>query len=154
MIDILIPAMLAAQPPAPPVRVCVPVCVRRASELADAVARAAQAGDIVELRLDCLDEGERAAARAQLGALLAARTRPFILTFRPDTEGGHSALRDDERRSFRRRLTFEHEGETHAPDFADIELDFDDERQIDEVSKTCGVLLSHHDFAGVPEDLE
>jgi 3-dehydroquinate dehydratase/shikimate dehydrogenase len=156
MVNILLPALLASldDAAAPPVRVCVPVCVRRASELPEAVERASQVADMVEVRLDCLDAEELGAARAQLGALLAARTRPFILTLRPAPEGGRRALDDDERRRFRRRLTFEHEGRTHAPDFADIELNFGDERQIDEVSKTCGVILSHHDFAGVPADLE
>ncbi len=139
-----------------PVRLCVPVCVRRADELRSAVERASEVADIIELRLDCFDESELQAARAQLGALLAQRTRPFIFTFRPTEEGGRRALNSDERRLFRRQLTFQYEGESHAPDFADLEWNFGehDERQIEEASQACAVILSHHDFARVPDDLE
>ena len=39
-------------------RICVPVCARRADELRPFVSRAAEVADIVELRLDCLDEDQ------------------------------------------------------------------------------------------------
>jgi len=42
-----------------PAKICVPVCVRHATDLEHAIARAAEVAGIVELRLDCLDDNER-----------------------------------------------------------------------------------------------
>ena len=55
-------------------RVCVPVCVRRADELEPSFARAAELADVVELRLDCLEEGQLQTALGRLGALLGGET--------------------------------------------------------------------------------
>jgi 3-dehydroquinate dehydratase/shikimate dehydrogenase len=130
--------------------------VRCADELERAIERASEVADIIELRLDCFDEAELDVVRAALGALLSKRAQPFIFTFRPAAEGGRRALTADERRDFRRQLMFRHDGTPHAPDFADLESDFGDvdERQVEEVGQTCSVILSHHDFEGVPENLE
>ena len=35
-------------------RICVPVCARSLDEMRDAVERAAEVADLIELRLDCL----------------------------------------------------------------------------------------------------
>jgi 3-dehydroquinate dehydratase len=80
-------------------RVCVPVCVRGAEELRPSIERAASVADIVELRLDCLEANQLDAARAQLGALLNAAGRPFIITFRPEEQGGGRRVSLDERPS-------------------------------------------------------
>src|SRR5947209_756902 len=86
------------------VRVCVPVCVRRASELRASVARAAEVAEIVELRLDCLDEDGLDAALSQLPRLFSEARRPFIFTFRPAEQGGRRALGQQERVGFWRTL--------------------------------------------------
>ena len=63
------------------VRLCVPVCVRRAVELRASIERASEAGDMVELRMDCLeDEEQLERAMRELPALFQERTRPSILT--------------------------------------------------------------------------
>src|SRR5687767_12780983 len=85
-------------------RVCVPVCVRRAGELPGAAARAAEVADLVELRLDCLEENELEAALRLLRALRRANTRPFIYTFRPSEQGGGRRLGREERAAFWARL--------------------------------------------------
>ena len=141
---------------APPVHLCVPVCVRRVADLTRAIERASEVAEIIELRLDCFAEEEWDEVRSVLGALLAKRVRPLIFTFRPAEEGGRRTLSTDERRRFRRQLAFQYDGETYAPDFVDLELNFGDcdEQQIDEVSKSSAVILSHHDFVGIPPDLE
>ena len=87
-----------------PARVCVPVCVRRAAELRPSVERAAEVADIVELRLDCLEEDQLDAARAQLAALLGSTRLPFILTFRPREQGGGHTLSLAERAAFWRHV--------------------------------------------------
>ena len=106
-------------------RICVPVCVRRADELAPAVERAAPFADLIELRLDCLDaDAQLDAALQQLPALLRARPRPFILTFRPAAEGGRRELDAETRFDFwARRLRPLFDDAATRPDFVDLELD-------------------------------
>ena len=55
-------------------RICVPVCARRADELRPSVARAAEVADIVELRLDCLDEDQLDSSRPRLAELVFVET--------------------------------------------------------------------------------
>ena len=169
-------------------RICVPVCVGRAGELREAVARAATHADLVELRLDCLDASELEAARPALAALLAAPPRPLVLTLRPAEQGGRRVLDDGERLGFRLDELWLREGEPHPPDFFDIELDLmpardeaderrsapgeqtsaadadgDERRAPDEQRRAFAgwlsrnlerVVCSHHDFAGVPPNLD
>src|SRR2546423_10162231 len=89
-------------------RICVPVCARRADELRRSVARAAEVADIVELRLDCLDEDQLDPSRPQLAGFLKSLLRdllinfrtPLIVTFRPAEQGGHRALDTSARVNF------------------------------------------------------
>jgi len=73
-------------------RICVPVCVKRASELADGIRRASEVADIIELRLDCLNQPELRLAINSLPDLLEGVSKPFILTFRPREEGGYRQI--------------------------------------------------------------
>ena len=99
------------------VRICVPVCVDRASQLSKAVARAADVGDLIELRLDCLDEDQLDEAGRDLGALSQATSRPIIVTFRPKEYGRRSAVDRAKRVKF-------WSGESHSlADLVDIEAD-------------------------------
>ena len=137
---------------------CVPVCVRRAGELREAIARAAEVCDLIELRLDCLeDDAELERAVRELPALFHGRARPFILTFRSSEQGGHHTS------DIERRLRFW--TENFAPgreraDYADIELDLAEFLQAEEARRTANlidwskVVCSHHDFAALPGDLE
>jgi 3-dehydroquinate dehydratase / shikimate dehydrogenase len=157
------------------VRVCVPVCARRASELRVAVARAVEVADIIELRLDCLEGDEVGAALSQLRELFAETPRPFIITFRPAEQGGRRALGEQERLGFWRTLARHLRGataqidseaqtgsEAASPLFADIELDlfesphagtlrddFDEMLRAERLKLIC----SQHDFRGTPADL-
>ena len=47
-------------------RVCVPVCEKSLSALKEACQKASSVADVVELRLDCLDETELAGAAANI----------------------------------------------------------------------------------------
>ncbi|HVG28152.1 MAG TPA: shikimate dehydrogenase [Pyrinomonadaceae bacterium] len=142
----------------PRARVCVPVCARRASELPAAIERAARAADVIELRLDCLaDDAQLDAALAQLPSVLRARTRPFILTFRPAEQGGHRQLDAATRLDFwTRRLRPLIDDAATRPDFVDLELDLvSDARRRDELLRvfdSATLIISRHDFAGVPAD--
>lgn len=117
---------------------CVTVTAPTMAELRrrrDAVADA----DLIELRLDSVDDPSAAGA-------LAGRTRAVIVTCRPTWEGGQFKGSEDERR----RLL----AEAHAlgAEFVDVEwrAHFDDV-----LAQTRGrrVLLSTHDFRSTPSDL-
>ena len=139
-------------------RLCVPVCVRRAAELRAAVARASEVCDLVELRMDCLeDEAQLELATRALPALFRERTRPLILTFRPAGQGGAREA------DIARRIRFWSENFSPADeraDYADLELDLAallQERESGRNAKLIDwnkVICSHHDFAGLPPDLE
>ena len=139
-------------------RLCVPVCVRRADELRVAIMRAAEVGEVIELRLDCLaDDAQLERATRELPALFRARPRPFILTFRPSEQGGHQTS------GMARRVRFWAEnfspGRERA-DYADLELELAESLAAEEARRAGKlidwdkVICSHHDFDGLPADLE
>ncbi|MCA1635465.1 MAG: shikimate dehydrogenase [Acidobacteria bacterium] len=139
-------------------RVCVPVCARRAGELRGALARAAEFADIIELRLDCLEEHQLEAALLELGALRPAYTQPFIYTLRPAGQGGGRSLGCEERASFwLNRFQGARGALREDLDFVDIELELLESAfgpRLLEVFGRSRIICSQHDFAGVPAGLE
>jgi len=95
--------------------------------------------DIVELRLDGV-------ARLDVDGALAGRTKPVIVTCRPVWEGGRFDGSDEERRRILRRAV------ELGAEYVDIEwrAGFDD---LVRARGGRGVVLSMHDFEGVPADL-
>jgi 3-dehydroquinate dehydratase/shikimate dehydrogenase len=133
-----------------PMRICVPVCVQRATELGSAIRRAAEVADIVEVRLDYLDNGEHEAAFQCLRDYLNREHAPMILTFRPAEEGGQAPADYESRRGFWAALR-----KLSVSALMDLELDlvlgFEAEKASIDWSR---VICSHHDFRGVPPDLD
>ncbi len=101
-------------------RICVPVCENRAIDLREAMTRAGEMADLIELRLDYLQGDELFKALRSLPALISASTRPVIVTLRPVEQGGQREMDNLTRLIF----WVEHflYGKPHV-DFADIELD-------------------------------
>ncbi len=95
--------------------------------------------DLVELRLDTVSDPDAAGA-------LAGRRRPVIVTCRPEWEGGHFKGSEEERKRILANAL------TLGAEYVDIEsrAGFDDL-----VSHSGGrrVVLSYHDFSGMPSDL-
>jgi 3-dehydroquinate dehydratase/shikimate dehydrogenase len=119
-------------------RVCVPVCAKSFAEMEEACARARAVGDIVELRLDCLQDLD-----FEIEDFVNKLSHPIILTFRPSEQGGYKKLTRPEREAFWARNL--------KPDLLlDIEADLVLTRSFD----WPRVIVSHHDFNGVPDDLE
>jgi 3-dehydroquinate dehydratase / shikimate dehydrogenase len=114
-------------------RICVPVCEKTIEALESAAVRASDQADIVELRLDCLTRLE------DLRPVLDRIAVPVILTFRPSEQGGHRVLDHQARQFFWKTAP--------QTDWWDIESDLTPE------TDWSRVIISHHDFSGVPDDL-
>jgi len=118
-------------------RVCVPVCEKDLAALRNACELASEWADVIELRLDCLTE--------LFEDLASDFSRPLILTFRPTEQGGHRDSTRADRKAFWTSL---------APriksDWWDVEGDLVHELSLD----WSRIIVSHHDFSGVPHDLE
>ena len=99
-------------------KICIPVCVHRAKELPSAIARAAEVADIVELRLDCLEDNEREEALTFLRHDLNRAGTPVILTLRSPEQGGHTTSDFGARRHFWASLI-----ELSSNALIDLELD-------------------------------
>jgi 3-dehydroquinate dehydratase/shikimate dehydrogenase len=117
------------------------VCARSFAELAEACERAGQVADVIELRLDCLESAELV---FEIENFTKRISRPIILTLRPSEQGGYSKLERPERQSVWQRIG------TAGAALCDIEFDLVDEPSFD----WSRVIVSHHDFNGVPDDLE
>lgn len=144
------------------VRICVPVCETNAHDLAHTFARAAEVADVVELRLDCLDEKQLELAKPTIAAAISKRARPVVVTYRPSEQGGLRILTLPERLSFTEKVSAAN-SDGKVFDYIDVEADLVtllSRRADHEEIGTAGigihwnsVICSHHDFAGVPADL-
>jgi len=143
-------------------RICVPVCVSRLSELADAIRAAADVADVIELRLDYLTEVDLSHAGEAIANVLKAVDQQIILTLRPAEYGGARAISAQDRLHFR----LQNSGylKSDRDDLCDLELDLALllQKRAGEGNDAVGTNLcdwdrticSYHDFAGVPADLE
>jgi 3-dehydroquinate dehydratase/shikimate dehydrogenase len=137
-----------------PAKICVPVCVERSSELLTAIQRASAIADLIELRLDYLAENERQPALPILKGWLNSSDNAAILTFRPVEQGGHTAADLDTRRRFWTALISLSGQAWFDMEFA-LVLNFADEPQTDDRSIDWSrVICSHHDFTGIPSELD
>ncbi|HEX7177644.1 MAG TPA: shikimate dehydrogenase [Pyrinomonadaceae bacterium] len=140
-------------------RICVPVCVGRSDELPGAVARAAPFADVVELRFDCLEAGQLWPALESINELLDSHSIPFIFTLRHAAHGGRMKHDAAERAQFQARLhkllaARAKAGKSVAEHYVDLEFDEDSAAEAaNTFGDLCGVVCSHHDFDGIPDDL-
>ncbi|HXG85960.1 MAG TPA: type I 3-dehydroquinate dehydratase [Pyrinomonadaceae bacterium] len=137
-------------------RICVPICVSKSSELRNAIDRARSMADFIELRLDCLEEGELDRVAQILDALFSKYKHNFILTFRSTAQGGKGVLTELKRHTFWLKYLAP---DNHSGSFADIELDsailFRDWERAGKLELDWSrVICSHHDFEDVPDDIE
>ncbi len=66
-------------------KVCISVCAKTASELLEQIERAEVLADVIEARIDCLDRNDIERAVSDLKT-----SKPLLLTFRPESQGGHA----------------------------------------------------------------
>jgi len=121
-----------------PAKLCVTVTADTMAELRTRRDQVEDA-DLVELRLDTVRDPSAAAA-------LAGRRKPVIVTCRHHSEGGFFTGSEEE------RLAILSEAWTLGAEFVDLEWK---QATPDLLKKTGGrrVVLSTHDFTGVPRDL-
>jgi 3-dehydroquinate dehydratase/shikimate dehydrogenase len=94
--------------------------------------------DIIELRLDCLEDLD-----FEIETFVSKLSHPIILTLRPAEQGGYRVLGRPEREAFWAK-------KFKADLLCDIEADLVATSSFD----WPHVIVSHHDFHGVPDDLE
>src|ERR1041384_4640708 len=117
-------------------RICVPVCEKEFDALRQTCARASEWADLIELRLDCLEK-----VPEQLPEL----AWPVIVTLRPVEQGGHRQLTREERQAFWTSI---------APRAETVWWDIGGDLVHERAPDWSRVIVSHHDFSGVPHDLE
>jgi len=133
------------------VRICVPVCEQGLVAAEGAIAKAGEIGDLIEVRLDCLDPFQIGEGFKNGEHLFDRSQRPTILTFRPAEQGGHRKL------DTKSRLLFWLFNRPTSADFLDIELDLALNASVFDYGKKVDwtrVICSHHNFVGVPGDLD
>ena len=121
-----------------PAKLCVTVTADTTAELRTRRDQVEDA-DLVELRLDTVRDPSAAAA-------LAGRRKPVIVTCRPHSQGGHFRGSEAERRAILE------EALALGAEYVDLEWQGS---CADLMERTGGrrVVLSHHDFTGIPSDL-
>ena len=123
-------------------------------EFARRVLSAAEFGDMIELRLDCLEPLELESTWKELRDLVRGTGRPTITTLRPAEQGG---LREID---FASRYVFWNlNHDAGSSDFIDLEMDlglaFTSEKSPPPLPVEWErIICSHHDFVGVPSDLD
>jgi 3-dehydroquinate dehydratase / shikimate dehydrogenase len=120
-------------------QLCITVMGRDAAAIRRGRARAEATADLVELRLDSMTSPDPEAA-------LADRRKPAIVTCRPLREGGMFDGAEEE------RLRILERAQALGAEFIDIEWDIRPEPFLAPRGGR-GVIVSRHDFQGVPHDL-
>ncbi|HSE17974.1 MAG TPA: shikimate dehydrogenase [Pyrinomonadaceae bacterium] len=117
-------------------RICVSVCEKDLDALRRTCERAIDWADVIELRLDCLEE---------IPENLSKLDCPMILTFRPSEQGGHRDVTRAERQRFWSSI---------APHGESIWWDIEGDLVNDLAPDWSRAIVSHHDFSRVPDNLE
>jgi 3-dehydroquinate dehydratase/shikimate dehydrogenase len=133
--------------------VCVALCESSIDALANAATRAADVGDLVELRLDCLKADDFNSSMERLESLIQKLKVPTIITYRPAEQGGSMDSSLDSRFAF-----WAAAGNSLPSHLRDLELDVVQKLSLG-VSATHvhpdwnRIICSQHDFDGVPSAL-
>ena len=129
--------------------ICVPITETKAEAFLNAIEEAAQVADIIELRLDYLDEDDLAKLLVELPQHEVIK--PLLFTFRPREQGGRRDLTLADRLSFWRNLPNEIAA---LIQFADFELDLV-EHLADQLPPIHWhkVICSQHNFGETPANL-
>jgi 3-dehydroquinate dehydratase / shikimate dehydrogenase len=134
----------------PKSRICVPLHEATYSALQLAAKEASVDADVIELRLDALASDELN-NNNELSSLIRSLPCSVVLTFRPAAQGGYRDL------SMARRQEFWHRNFQSLGTLFDLERDLVSElvtKEVDQQPDWSRVICSHHDFDGVPQNLD
>lgn len=130
-------------------KLCISISAETVDGLIEKIRRAEAAADVIEIRFDHiseseLDPGSESAFREVLSRIFRMKSKtPWIVTFRPDEQGGHRGLSLAERESFWKTVP--------PTEYRDVEEDV-----ISAVGNETrsSLICSHHEFASVPTDID
>jgi len=122
------------------IQICVTLTEPSVVALIDRMADLTGRADMFEIRADCLE-------KLDLLTILRARTEPLLFTCRSAEQGGRWEGEEE-----RRRMVLL-EAVRRGFDYVDVEYE---SRFMEVVAEKTGrgLVLSHHDLQGVPEDLD
>jgi len=120
-------------------RLCVPLTEKTTETMLASMHSLPPAVDLVELRLDMMEQFD-------LAALLRRKDRPVIVTSRSTREGGHWRRTEQERLETLRRAV------ELGADFIDVEIS--SLSALGETPGGTGRILSYHNFVETPANLE
>src|SRR5262245_9689245 len=121
-------------------QLCVSVTEPTTPEVIDRMADLAEVADLYEVRGDLV-------ADPDLLTILRARSKPIIFTCRSAAEGGRWTDSETRRRMMLLEAVkrgFDYVDVEYASDFMDVVVE----------KSGSGLIVSHHDLKGTPEDLE
>jgi 3-dehydroquinate dehydratase/shikimate dehydrogenase len=133
-------------------RICISVCEATVAALQHSLTAAAEVCDLIEVRLDCLTPTELETGASLITTLLEKSSYQSILTFRPAEQGGRRQINRETRRAFWSSAIF-------SGSFFDVELDIAEGFNSFASSASLPIdwsrtICSHHDFRGVPRNLD
>jgi 3-dehydroquinate dehydratase/shikimate dehydrogenase len=122
--------------------ICIPITARNAEGTVSEMLSASKYADIVELRIDYIPELQN--AEACIEESLKSKTKPVIITNRPEREGGKFTGSEQD------RLRLLQKAIEMGADYVDVEYD-----SIKQITRrnSSKIIISHHDFKDTPHNL-
>ena len=122
--------------------ICIPITARSAEDTVSEMLLASKYADIVELRIDYIPELKN--AEACIAESLKCKTKPVIITNRPEREGGKFNGSEQD------RLHLLQKAIDLGADYVDVEYD-----SIKQITRrnSSKIIISHHNFKETPHNL-
>ena len=122
--------------------ICIPITARSPEDTVSEMISASKHADIVELRIDYIPELQN--AEACIEESLKRKTKPVIITNRPEREGGKFNGSEQD------RLCLLQKAIDLGADYVDVEYD-----SIKQITRrnSSKIIISHHNFKETPHNL-
>ncbi len=122
--------------------ICIPITARSAEDTVSEMISASKYADIVELRIDYIPELQNALTCIEKS--LKCKTKPVIITNRPEREGGKFNGSEQD------RLCLLQKAIELGADYVDVEYD-----SINQITRrnNSKLIISHHNFKETPHNL-